>query len=218
MSTERMEFRPIETAPARRIWPFAVLGAVVVGLLVWIGHRSAVNAETKPVALAGVMGGQNSEIHLDTTEVLIESAYFKPASVRRTSKRLDLKTEASARFERGADVNGTLPAMQRAIALMEFIGAGKVSGHVVDRYPSPRQPLKLHLRRSRLASLLGVPVPDAEVVRILRGLGLGQRWWLYCLDRRRQQRDGVWSQMVGPVRMQRDGLCTMRDQFPLFLP
>ncbi|HEX4681823.1 MAG TPA: phenylalanine--tRNA ligase subunit beta [Gemmatimonadaceae bacterium] len=124
-------------------------------------------------AIAGVMGGAHSEVSAATTAIVFESAYFKPASVRRTSKRLDLKTEASARFERGADVNGTLPAMQRAIALMEFIGAGKVSGHVVDRYPSPRQPLKLHLRRSRLALLLGVLVPDAEVVRILRGLGLG---------------------------------------------
>ena len=124
-------------------------------------------------AIAGVMGGAHSEVSPATTSVVFESAYFKPASVRRTSKKLDLKTEASARFERGADVNGTLPAMQRAIALMEFIGAGKVSGHIVDRYPSPRQPLSLHLRRARLASLLGVTVPDADVVRILRGLGLG---------------------------------------------
>jgi len=124
-------------------------------------------------AIAGVMGGARSEVSAATTSIVFESAYFKPASVRRTSKKLDLKTEASSRFERGADVNGTLPAMQRAIALMEFIGAGKVSGHIVDRYPSPRQPLRLHLRRSRLATLLGVAVPDADVVRILRGLGLG---------------------------------------------
>ena len=124
-------------------------------------------------AIAGVMGGAHSEVSAATRSIVFESAYFKPASVRRTSKKLDLKTEASARFERGADINGTLPAMQRAIALMEFIGAGKVSGHVVDRYPSPRSPRTLHLRRSRLASLLGVTVPDTEVVRILRGLGLG---------------------------------------------
>ncbi len=123
-------------------------------------------------AIAGVMGGAVSEVSAATTSIVLESAYFKPASVRRTSKTLDLKTEASARFERGVDVNGALTAMQRAIALMEFIGAGRVSGSIVDRYPSPRQPTTLHLRRDRLSSLLGVIVPDVEVVRILRDLGL----------------------------------------------
>jgi phenylalanyl-tRNA synthetase beta chain len=123
-------------------------------------------------AIAGVMGGARSEVSPPTRSILFESAYFKPASVRRTSKRLGLKTEASARFERGADINGALPAMQRAIALMEFIGAGKVSGPIVDRYPVPRRATHLHLRRARLASLLGAAVPDADVVRILQGLGL----------------------------------------------
>jgi len=123
-------------------------------------------------AVAGVMGGAQSEVSAATKAVVFESAYFKPASVRRTSKRLGLKTEASTRFERGADINGALAAMQRAIALMEFIGAGKASGPVVDRYPQPRQAATLHLRRGRLASLLGARVPDADVVRILDGLGL----------------------------------------------
>jgi phenylalanyl-tRNA synthetase beta chain len=123
-------------------------------------------------AIAGVMGGAASEVSSSTRAIVFESAYFKPASVRKTSKRLLLKTEASARFERGADINGALAAMQRAIALMEFIGAGKASGPIVDRYPAPRQPAMLHLRRARLASLLGASVPDADVARILRGLGL----------------------------------------------
>src|SRR6478672_6365404 len=79
-------------------------------------------------AIAGVMGGALSEVSASTASIVFESAYFKPASVRRTSKKLDLKTEASARFERGADINGPLAAMERAIALMEFIGAGQVSG------------------------------------------------------------------------------------------
>jgi phenylalanyl-tRNA synthetase beta chain len=123
-------------------------------------------------AVAGVMGGAYSEVSAATQAIVFESAYFKPASVRRTSKKLDLKTEASARFERGADINGALAAMERAIALMESIGAGKVSGPIVDRYPAPRQAKLLHLRRARLAALLGVVVPDADVVRILDGLGL----------------------------------------------
>jgi phenylalanyl-tRNA synthetase beta chain len=119
-----------------------------------------------------VMGGAHSEVSSSTKAIVFERAYFKPSSVRQTSKRLGLKTEASARFERGADINGALAAMQRAIALMEFIGAGKTSGPIVDRYPVPRQPARLHLRRARLASLLGAEVPDSDVVRILEGLGL----------------------------------------------
>ena len=126
----------------------------------------------RPQAIAGVMGGALSEVSTSTKSIVFESAYFKPASVRRTSKKLDLKTEASARFERGADINGPLAAIQRAIALMEFIGAGRVSGGLVDCYPAPRYGRTLRLRRGRLASLLGVTVPDADVVRILNGLGL----------------------------------------------
>src|SRR5215468_9878369 len=123
-------------------------------------------------AVAGVMGGAASEVSSSTKSIVFESAYFKPASVRKTSKKLGLKTEASTRFERGADINGAVAAMQRAIALMEFIGAGKVSGPIVDRYPAPRQPLRLHLRRARLAALLGIAVPDADVRRILVSLDL----------------------------------------------
>ena len=123
-------------------------------------------------AVAGVMGGAASEVSAATKAIVFESAYFKPSSVRRTSKRLGLKTEASARFERGADANGPVIALQRAIALMESIGAGKVSGPIVDRYPVVRHPATLHLRRARLAAVLGVVVPDADVARILRSLGL----------------------------------------------
>src|SRR5215831_15461530 len=92
-------------------------------------------------AIAGVMGGVVSEVSSSTKSIVFESAYFKPASVRRTSKRLLLKTEASARFERGADINAPVTALQRAIALMESIGAGKASGPIVDRYPNVRGPV-----------------------------------------------------------------------------
>jgi phenylalanyl-tRNA synthetase beta chain len=92
--------------------------------------------------------------------------------VRRTSKRLALKTEASSRFERGADINQPVVALQRAAWLMELLGTGRVSEPIVDRYPRVRQPLRLHLRRARLALLLGTSVADREVERILRRLGL----------------------------------------------
>jgi phenylalanyl-tRNA synthetase beta chain len=123
-------------------------------------------------AIGGVMGGASSEVSGTTRTVALESAYFTPASIRKTSKRLGLKTEASARFERGADVNAPVLALQRAAALMQQIGAGRLVGPAIDRYPQARGPKPLQLRRDRLARLLGLSVPDREVERILRGLGL----------------------------------------------
>jgi phenylalanyl-tRNA synthetase beta chain len=123
-------------------------------------------------AIAGVMGGGDSEVSAATTAIVFESACFKPASVRRTSKRLQLKTEASTRFERGCDPNATVLAIQRAVALMEQIGAGRPSGPVIDCYPTLREPQRVRLRTQRLSSLLGVAPADAEVERILQSLGM----------------------------------------------
>jgi phenylalanyl-tRNA synthetase beta chain len=126
-----------------------------------------------PQAIAGVMGGAMSEVSAGTARVAFESAHFLPSTVRRTAKRLNLKTEASARFERGADINAPVVGLQRVIALMHAIGAGLATGAIVDRYPHFRGMKPLHLRRERLARVLGLRVPDVEVVRILRALGLG---------------------------------------------
>jgi phenylalanyl-tRNA synthetase beta chain len=123
-------------------------------------------------AIAGVMGGAASEVSASTTAIVLESAYFKPSSVRRTSKRLGLKTEASARFERGADIGAQVKAIERAAELMAAIGAGRVAVPIVDCYPHPREPVRIVLRRKRLVLLLGAQVPDADVVRILRALSL----------------------------------------------
>src|SRR5262249_31824277 len=122
--------------------------------------------------VAGVMGGADSEISRATRTAVFEAAYFKPTSIRRTSKRLGLKTAASARFERGADLGAQVVAIERAAALMEQIGAGRIVGNVIDCYPKPRQRQTLHLRRARLERLFGASVPDADVERILKGLGL----------------------------------------------
>ena len=123
-------------------------------------------------AIGGVMGGADSEVTGATRTVVFESAYFKPASVRRTSKRLGLKTEASSRFERGADINAPVLAIQRAAALLQQVGAGTLIGAVVDRLPASRAPKTMQLRRQRLELLLGMSVPDAEILRILTRLGL----------------------------------------------
>ena len=124
----------------------------------------------RPVAIGGVMGGANSEISESTRRMVLESAYFHPPSVRRTSKRLALKTEASTRFERGADIEAPLEGLARAAALLEKIGAA--TAHATrDVYPSPRLPLEVSLRGSRIARVLGTVVPEDDVPRILSRLG-----------------------------------------------
>jgi phenylalanyl-tRNA synthetase beta chain len=135
------------------------------------GEMLVIADASRPQAIAGVMGGADSEVSAATSRVVLESACFAPASVRRTSKKLGLKTEASSRFERGADVSAPVLGLQRALALMQQIGAGRVHGALVDRYPSPAAPRSLTLRRSRLASVLGLAVPDDDVTRILQHLG-----------------------------------------------
>ncbi|HXH24642.1 MAG TPA: phenylalanine--tRNA ligase subunit beta, partial [Vicinamibacterales bacterium] len=130
---------------------------------------------SQPIAVAGVMGGADSEVSDRTRTIVLESAYFDPRSVRRTSRQLALKTEASIRFERGADPRLPVTAMERACALIEAIGAGRARGTVIDRYPVRIEPRVERLRRQRIRDLLGVEIPDADVRRILDGLGFALR-------------------------------------------
>jgi phenylalanyl-tRNA synthetase beta chain len=129
----------------------------------------------RAVAVAGVMGGGDSEVTADTKTIVFESAHFNALSVRRTSKALGLKTEASMRFERGTDPRLPVTAMERACALLEMIGAGTTRGTVVDRYPVRIEPTVLRLRRDRIAGLLGVSIPDADIRRVLEALGFALR-------------------------------------------
>ena len=122
-------------------------------------------------AIGGVMGGAPSEISGATKLMVLESAYFKPASVRRTSKRLGLKTEASTRFERGGDVNMAPAAIARAAALLQQIGAAQPLGPTIDRYPAPRPPVTLTLRAARIERVLGTTVAAGDVPLILEPLG-----------------------------------------------
>jgi phenylalanyl-tRNA synthetase beta chain len=132
-------------------------------------------------AIGGVMGGADSEVAAGTTRIVFEAAYFKPSSVRATSKALGLKTDASTRFERGMDVTAPARAMARACQLLEQIGAGKALGTIRDVYPSPQPAASLALDRARVPGLLGMPVPDESIERILTSLGfetapLGEGW------------------------------------------
>ena len=124
------------------------------------------------VALAGVMGGQNSEVSDRTKTVLLESAYFHPVSIRKTAKRHGLSTEASHRFERGCDPNNTIYAVNRAAKLLHEIAGGSVAKGIVDAYPQTITPWEVALRPSRVASVLGEGVPRKTMIAILEGLDL----------------------------------------------
>lgn len=126
----------------------------------------------KPVALAGIMGGLNSEVHAETTNVLLESAYFDPMGIRRTSKRIGLTTEASLRFERGIDPNGCLRAADRAAALMVELGGGSLARGAVDNYPRKIESPKIFLRVSRVNKILGTSIRSQEIQKYLQNLQL----------------------------------------------
>jgi phenylalanyl-tRNA synthetase beta chain len=129
----------------------------------------------RAVAVAGVMGGAETEITDATTDVLIESAYFAPASVRRTSKALGLQTEASYRFERGADYEGALRASERCAALICEIAGGEATEEAIDVYPQPVEQASVALRPERVERLTGLPVAAEESRRILLALGFAER-------------------------------------------
>jgi phenylalanyl-tRNA synthetase beta chain len=123
------------------------------------------------VAIAGVMGGAESEISSATRDVLLESAWFEPISIRRTSKHLNLRTEASVRFERGADPEMANAASRRCAALLGELAGGEILPGAVDLYPGRREPLRLALSRAELLRIMGADVPDGEIEAILNSLG-----------------------------------------------
>jgi phenylalanyl-tRNA synthetase beta chain len=126
----------------------------------------------KPVALAGIMGGLNSEVQPESRNILLESAYFDPMGIRRTSKKMGLSTEASVRFERGIDPNGSLRAAERAAALMVAMGGGVMVHEAIDNYPQRIESPRIHLRASRVNSILGTEISQQEVPAYLQRLGL----------------------------------------------
>jgi phenylalanyl-tRNA synthetase beta chain len=133
--------------------------------------------EQKAIALAGVMGGQNTEISDATVDVLIESAYFTPTNIRRTSKTLGLRTDASYRFERGADINACDYASKRCAQLILETAGGTLAEGVVDAYPEPVKAKVITLRPRKVKELLGVDVSDEDQTRFLQSLGIEAAAW-----------------------------------------
>ena len=129
--------------------------------------------EGRAVGLAGIMGGLNSEIVDDTADVVFESACFDGTCIRKGALALGMRTEASAKFEKGLDPMNTLPAVNRACELVELLGAGEVVDGVIDILNDVPQPTVLTLEPDKINALLGTDVPEDEMVRILKKLGFG---------------------------------------------
>lgn len=125
----------------------------------------------RSVGIGGIMGGAETEISFSTRNVLLESAWFDPISIRRTSKALALRTEASTRFERGADPEMAKQASRRCAALIRELAGGEILAGVIDVYPARRKPLPLELSRKELLRVMGADVPDGEIEAILAALG-----------------------------------------------
>jgi phenylalanyl-tRNA synthetase beta chain len=124
----------------------------------------------KPVAVGGVMGGANSEIVESTTRVLIESAYFNPMSIRKTSKKLGLTTEASHRFERGVDPEGAVPALNRTARLIAETGGGKIVSGLIDAYPLAQTAKTIDLNPGRVNRILGTSLESSQMKQLLESV------------------------------------------------
>jgi len=127
---------------------------------------------SRPVALAGVMGGLNTEIHDATVDVLLESAWFLGPNIRRTSRKVGLRSDSSVRFEKGTDINGVIYAANRAAMLIQQLAGGEVVGGSCDVYPNPRKALQVTLRPERVNYLLGTDISPAEIRSYLERLQL----------------------------------------------
>ncbi|WP_316816060.1 phenylalanine--tRNA ligase subunit beta [Pedobacter nyackensis] len=129
------------------------------------------NAEG-PMCIAGVFGGKNSGVSESTTNIFLESAYFNAVSVRKTSKRHGLKTDASFRFERGTDPEMTVVALKRAALLIAELGGGQIASLVSDLYPAPVQPFDVEVNYQNIVKLIGADIAAEEIKAIIVALGI----------------------------------------------
>jgi phenylalanyl-tRNA synthetase beta chain len=165
---DRLEGGRIQVRPARNRESLQTLD----GETRHLGTDDLIIADAvRPVALAGVMGGADTEISTRTTRVLLESAHFSPRAVRRTARRLGLRTDASHRFERGSDAGITLDAALRAAALILETAGGELAAGDLDVQPRPMASRALTLTLSRVTTLLGMPVDAETVSHSLASLG-----------------------------------------------
>lgn len=130
----------------------------------------AIGDEKRAIGVAGVMGGANSEVTEDTTEILFEAATFHPVLVRRGAKALGMRTDASALFEKGLDPENCAPAINRACQLMAELGAGEVVSGMIDLYPGKKEQRKLPFEPDKMNKFLGIDISEKEMIEILESL------------------------------------------------
>ena len=126
----------------------------------------------EPMCIAGVFGGEKSGVTMETTNVFLESAYFSPLSIRKTSKRHTLKTDASFRYERGCDPNITIWAIKRAAHLIQELAGGEICGELVDIYPTPIERAQVEINFQRVFNLIGKEIPIEAVRTALTSLNI----------------------------------------------
>jgi phenylalanyl-tRNA synthetase beta chain len=126
----------------------------------------------EPMCIAGVFGGLKSGVSQNTTSLFLESAFFNPTTIRKTARYHGLQTDASFRFERGADINITIYAIKRAATLIRELAGGVIASSVVDMYPKPKQPAKVFLSYHRMDRLIGKPLERETVKKIVTSLGI----------------------------------------------
>ena len=130
------------------------------------------DGDRRPRGIAGIMGGAEAEVGESTTEILLESAYFTPEGIARTSKRLGLRSEASARFERGVDPGDVAAGAARAVELLEAVAAARPAATAIDTAPGPARVVTVGVRTERVNALLGTALDDAGVASCLEPLGI----------------------------------------------
>ncbi len=136
-------------------------------LMIWDGQRA--------IGIAGIMGGENTEVTENTTNVFIEAAWFDPSSIRRSAKALSLQTDASYRFERGVDAEGQAWAAKRAADLMVELAGGSLVDGMIDEHPVPYEAPVIGLRSHRVIDVVGAEIASDEMARLLTAIGFGVR-------------------------------------------
>ncbi len=126
----------------------------------------------KPVAIGGIMGGENSEVTNDTVNILLESAYFNPVYINRAAKKLGISTDASQRFERGADPNGVIRALDRAAQLIREVAGGEIARGIIDVYPKPIKEKDVPLRLDMINKIIGIEFTTEQITDLLAPIGI----------------------------------------------
>ena len=134
-------------------------------------EMTAICDAERPTIVAGVMGSAESEVSSDTTDLVLECAYFQPTRIRRTRRALGLSSESSYRFERGIDMLGMPDALRRAVELIAAVAGGEIRAPALDLWPEPQQERTIFLRPDRVDTLLGVSIERSEVERLLTSVG-----------------------------------------------